>query len=260
MRITPVHAESGRYATSLLFLGGLWTGPGVWRGFASYLAHRGWEGQLLDLRGLGGLAERERRVADHVATLPAAPILIGHDAGALVAAALAARVPVAAAVLLAPLPVRPPALRRYLAGWSGLRAAVTGAPVPPPAADAPALGLLELPEPLRGTVAAEREPEDARFLLDLARGRAPYARPHEVPTLVLVGDRDPVLPADEAATIVTAVGAEARTLAGAGRWLPCAAGWQQHVGVVHRWLVQRLGEPVLDFYAEAMADRDDGDG
>jgi hypothetical protein len=29
--------------------------------------------------------------------------------------------------------------------------------------------------------------------------------------------------------------------------------------VVHRWLVRRLGEPLLDLYAETMAERDAAD-
>ncbi len=74
---------------------------------------------------------------------------------------------------------------------------------------------------------------------------------------MLAGDRDPLLSAAEAMTIGATVDGEVQRLAPAGHWLPCAPGWQQHVGAVHRWLVQRLGEPVLEFYAEAMADRDD---
>ena len=45
-----VRAESARYTTSLLCIPGLWSAPLVWRDFAGYLAHRGWESHLLDVR------------------------------------------------------------------------------------------------------------------------------------------------------------------------------------------------------------------
>jgi hypothetical protein len=36
------------------------------------------------------------------------------------------------------------------------------------------------------------------------------------------------------------------------------SGWQGTVDLLHRWLVRRLGEPLLEFHAEAMAERDAG--
>ena len=99
----PVHAEAARYATSLLFLPGLWAGPELWRGVAGYLAHRGWEGGLVDLRTTaGGLEGRAQAVADYAAGLPAPPVLVGHDAGGLVALTAARRGLSAAVVLVAP--------------------------------------------------------------------------------------------------------------------------------------------------------------
>src|SRR5437879_3501040 len=110
-----VRAESARYTTSLLCIPGLWSAPLVWRGFASYLAHRGWESHLLDVRAVdGGIATRAAAVAAHAAALSAPPVLIGHDVGGVVALAAAARAPAAAVVLLAPVvpgsaPARAPA-------------------------------------------------------------------------------------------------------------------------------------------------------
>ncbi|HJQ82732.1 MAG TPA: hypothetical protein VKA21_01555, partial [Candidatus Binatia bacterium] len=48
------HAEGPRYAAALVCIPGFWAGPVVWRGFASYLGHRGWESHLLDVRGVAG--------------------------------------------------------------------------------------------------------------------------------------------------------------------------------------------------------------
>ena len=99
-----VRAESARYTTSLLCIPGLWSAPLVWRDFAGYLAHRGWESHLLDVRAVdGGIATRAAAVAAHAAALSAPPVLIGHDVGGVVALAAAARAPAAAVVLLAPL-------------------------------------------------------------------------------------------------------------------------------------------------------------
>src|SRR5439155_769830 len=148
-----VRAESARYTTSLLCIPGLWSAPLVWRGFASYLAHRGWESQLLDVRAVdGGVATRAAAVAAHAAALSAPPVLIGHD---------------------------------------------------------------------------------------------------------VAGDRDPFLPAPAAAALARTIGAQHEALDGAGHWLLAGPAWQRCVGLVHRWLVQRLGEPLLERYAEATAERDE---
>ena len=47
-----VHAESARYSAAVLCLPGLWSPPAVWRPFAGYLGHRGWESQLLDRKSV----------------------------------------------------------------------------------------------------------------------------------------------------------------------------------------------------------------
>src|SRR5206468_1368748 len=184
-----VRPESARYTTSLLCIPGLWAGPDVWRAFAGYLAHRGWESHLLDVRALdAGVAERAAAVAAHAAALPTPPVLLGHDLGSLVALAAAARTRTAAVVLLAPL--------------------VPGS--------APARALALRP----GT-----------FLQ--------------------------LLPAPAAAAFARALGAEHQSLDGAGHWLFAGPAWQRGVGLVHRWIIQRLGEPLLERYAEAMTEREE---
>ena len=101
---TPVHPEGPRYAAPIVYLAGLWVSPVVWRPVATYLAHRGWEGRLLDTRGVrGGIAARADAVAADLAKRAVEPVLVGHDAGAMVALAVAAKVPVRALVLAAPL-------------------------------------------------------------------------------------------------------------------------------------------------------------
>jgi hypothetical protein len=51
-------------------------------------------------------------------------------------------------------------------------------------------------------------------------------------------------------------GAELQVVHGAGHSLVAGPRWQEIAALVHRWLVQRLGESLLEFHAEAMAERD----
>ena len=250
----PVHAESPRYAASLVFIPGLWAGPSVWQGPSSFLAHRGWEGHLLDLRTVGGgLGARAVAVAEFAAALPVPAVLLGHGAGTLVALAAAARGPVAAVVGVAPLVPGSAPARALLPVWSLLALLRPGRPVPPP--DARVLGLEELSEGARRAVLRDLTPEDASAVLDVARRRVPPAAPGLVPVLVLSGGQDPLLPPAEAAAFAAALGADHRTLEG-GHWFLVGSSWQAAVDIVHRWLVLRLGESLLELYPEAMAERD----
>jgi pimeloyl-ACP methyl ester carboxylesterase len=264
LRIETLHAEGPRYATSLVLVPGLWAGPPVWRGFASYLAHRGWEAHLLDVRSVsGGMAGRAAAVAEYAASLPSHPVLVGHDAGA-VAAWEAARVGAGAAavVLVAPLLPGSPSTRAFLLETRRLLPLLLGRPVPPPAAAAAALALGELPQAVRAGVAAGLAADAAAVVRDLVRGRPAPAPRTGTPAFVLGGARDPILPPADAERLASAIGAEHQSLSAAGHWPLAGPAWQEAVGRVHRWVVQRLGESLLDRYEEAMADREaeDDDG
>jgi predicted alpha/beta hydrolase family esterase len=248
---TPVHPEGPRYGVSLAYLAGVWTRPLLWRPAAQYLAHRGWAGLLVDTSTVtGGIAARAAAVTDHLRKLPAMPVLIGHDAGALVALASAARAEFAAVVLVSPL--RPGAPGTQALAWSrGLPwALVRRRPVDPPGGVTGRAFLADRPPDIVAT------PEDPRLLSELAR-RTPVPRPARMPpALVLHGARDPFLSSDEARGFATDLGADFVELEGLGHWVPAAPVWQRAGDQVHRWLVQRLGETNLELYAEAMADRD----
>ena len=252
--MTLVPPESGRYAARALFVGGLWAPPSTWRAFASFLAHRGWEGHLLDVHGLGGgLAARAAAVAEYASRQPAPPVLIGHDAGGLVAFAAAHQARLAGVVALAPLPSGA-AVRATLLGWRALAALLLGRSIPPPKpADR---YLADLPAPSRAATAAGLRSETREALLDVLRDRVRPRPLPGVPALVLAGDRDPLLAGDAAERFGASAGAEVTVLPGAGHWPHVEPVWRQGAGQVHRWLVQRLGEPLLDLYAEAMAERD----
>jgi pimeloyl-ACP methyl ester carboxylesterase len=253
---TPVHPEGPRYAAAIAYFSGVWMGPQVWRQAASYLGHRGWAGTLLDTRAVaGGIAARAAAAAEHLRALPVAPVLVGHDAGALVALATATRVDVPALVLVSPL--SPGAPGTHAIAWSpGLVwSLIRRRSVPPPVGSHGDAFFAGLSPEARRTAGRE----DPRLLAELAR-RSRIRRPMPMPpTLVLRGDADPVLSRDDARRIASDLGAELQEMAEQGHWPLASPAWQDCVHRMHRWLVQRLGAPNLELYAEAMAERDDQD-
>src|SRR4029453_13702792 len=118
---------------------------------------------------------------------------------------------------------------------------------PPPGAAAARLVCDEVPDGL--------DVESARAVLDVVRGQPPPGSPPGVPTLVVAGERDPLLAPPAAAALATSLAGEFVSIPGAAHWPILSPGWQRTVAEVHRWLVRRLGEALLDFYAEAMAER-----
>jgi pimeloyl-ACP methyl ester carboxylesterase len=248
LEATPVHAESARYATSLLFLPDLWAPARVWLPAATYFGHRGWEGQLLELRGAGDLVARTAALVEHAGRLPRAPVLIGHGAGALVGLRAAGAGVASAVVLVAPLVPGSAGVRALTRRWDALIALARGRPIPPPR-DAAARRIF-------GEVPADLGGETARAVLDVVRGQPPAARPLGIPTLVVAGERDPLLRPRAAAALASALSGDFVEIAGAAHWPILAPGWQHTVAEVHRWLVRRLGQALLDFYAEAMAERE----
>jgi hypothetical protein len=80
-----------------------------------------------------------------------------------------------------------------------------------------------------------------------------------VPTLIVGGEADTRCPATDRATLVERLGADELVVPAGGRF-PLAAGrWRQQAGALHRWLVTRLGETLLELYDDAMKDREDVD-
>lgn len=251
-----MHPEGARYAASIVCVPGLWARPAVWRGFASFLAHRGWECHLLDVHEVpGGIAARGDAVGEYVAALPGVAVLVGHDAGALVTLAAAARHRPAAVVLLAPAASGGRAARRLVLTPRSVLALVLGGPVAPPAGSA-AAPWLDLPEPFAAGVRNALAPDDAASVRDVVWGRFQPPPLDGVPALLVAGDHDRLLAPGDAGALARAWGAELRVLQGAGHWPFAGPRWQATVALVHRWIVQALGEPLLELYAEAHAERD----
>jgi pimeloyl-ACP methyl ester carboxylesterase len=235
---TAVHPEGPRYRAALLFLPGLWSRPDLWRGVAGFLAHRGWEGYLLADASADG-------VVAFAAELERAVVLIGHDGGGPVALAAAPRLRAAAVVWAAPVVPAGRAVRAAVSPWRVLAAMAFGGDVPRPAAWT------------RGVprVAAWAERERAAPVVDLVRGRVPLEAAG-VPTALLTGDDDALCGMADRAWLAGRLVADVIELPGPGRAPFAGPHWQRAAGLLHRWLVQRLGEDLLELYEEAMADRE----
>ena len=249
-------AEGGRYAASLVLLPGLWAGPPAWRGCAGYLAHRGWESHLLDLRPVpGGIGARGAAVAGHVAALGVPTVLVAHGGGAAPALAAARRGGVRGVVLVCPLMPGSRGARELTLGVRSALPLLLGRPVPPPRGYQDESLLGALPAAVREGVRAGLGPEPAAAVWETAKGVPDGAAPG-VPTLVVSGARDPLLPPPEAAALAGNLAAEHVVLPEAGAWPIAGPGWQDVVGTVHLWIVQGLGAPLLELYPEAMAERE----
>ncbi|MCW5893501.1 MAG: alpha/beta fold hydrolase [bacterium] len=254
IRTIPVVAESPRYTPPLLYLPGLWCRAAAFGGIPGALAHRGWEGAMLEFAASerGGVEARAEAVAAHVRGLPSPPVLVGHDAGGIVALAVAQRVPLVALILLAPLAAGAWSLRLLVRRLDAFLALLRGRPVPPPHLTllARVLGAL----PAGGIPALVPEPAD--LVLDVLRRRRSLVPPPP-PVLVVAGARDVQLGPEAAAAMAARLGAEHRSVADAGHWLACEPSWYATAATIHRWLIRRLGEDVLELHAEAMAERGD---
>lgn len=237
-------AESPKFTASLLLVHGLWCTAAVWQRFMGYSAHRGWDCEAVQLPGRGD-ASRPGEVewADWLTTLESAmarltapPILIGHDVGALLALAGAAR-GARAVVAVAPVVPRvcggPPVpaaigLRARLAAWRGRALA------PPAALLAAHYGAT----PPGGFTA-----DSARVARSVAALTCEPPSP-PVPGLVIAASGDQWVPIEAATRLAARLRLPLEVLPGSHA-LPWDSGWHQLVAVTHRWLVRTLGEPLL---------------
>jgi pimeloyl-ACP methyl ester carboxylesterase len=244
--LIPVHPEGPRYGAPLVFVPGLWAAPGVWRPVAGLLAHRGWEGWIADVGDVGGVEARADALAGLVAELGRPPVVMVSDGSGAVAVELARRTPLAAMVWVAPL-LPGGLIRRAVSPWRVLAALLLRRRVERPTDWAPEAG----------PAAWLRATEDPALVVDVVRARTALG-PLGIPVLLACGDCDPRGDVRERASLSARLGGVDVVLFPDGGGTPLATGeWQAHAGAVHRWLVRRLGETVLELYAEAMAERDE---
>ncbi len=248
--IESMAAESAKFAAPMVLVHGLWCSAAVWRRFMGYLAHRGWTCHAINLRGHGDAAGRDEigqvSVADHLSDLErvlaacdAAPIVVGHDFGGLLALACPAAA-VRAVVALAPLPPRAISgtTNLVLSSWSARMAMLRWRPLPPPRGR---LGTEYFAHGAPGGTAAEsaraaRGLRDDAFDLPAQTGR---------PTLLVASEHDRFSPPHILARWAHRLGAQYEMVPGVGHAIPWGSRWEACVAVTHRWLIRTLGEPFL---------------
>ncbi len=248
--VESIASESEKFAAPLILVHGLWCRAAIWRKFMGYLAHRGWTCHAINLRGHGDAPGYKQiatvRFGDYLSDVEqaiglcdAAPIVVGHDLGGLLALACpsgSAR----AVVALAPLAPRAigGTVHPLLAGWRVRLATWRSRPLSPPRGK---VGAEYFAMAAPGGVCADSirvacELNDEAFEL-----RAGPARP----TLVMAGEGDHFCPPRAVERLARHVGAHFQTVERSHHAMPWEVGWEHCVATVHRWIIQALGEPLL---------------
>lgn len=248
--------EAGRYLAPILLLPGLFQSTACWRPFTTMLAHRGWEVYALgrqpyetdddepvpppdyDWDGAVKAAKHAaRKLGDKV-------IVFGADIGAAVALAIAEEVRPLALALFAP--AEPAHVGAHISEQTGFferrRRSRASGPVAPP-------GRIAKSAPLPASVGAE-----PRALVDDLVGGVAYARPLTwPPSIVFAASDDPLVSGEHAESFAGTPHAKlARTRVG-GRWWPTRQ-WQAPCDEAHRFLILTLGDRVVEFPEEILAD------
>jgi pimeloyl-ACP methyl ester carboxylesterase len=265
--VTITRAESPRFAHPLLLIHGPWTGSWLWGRMAGYLGHRGWESWAIDRAGGHRPAEdaqTERlsvteiveRCVKTVTAMDATPILVAHDAGAVVALDLAAAVEPPAIVLISPVLPGYAARRALLGGVGRAAAALLGWRLGLPEGPAAAALFHGTDAATAALIQSRVVDENGRFLYDLLRGSVPrIVTARRLPALVVSGGDDVVVPPAVAHAVASDLGGSVIVLSG-GHWLPVEDGWRETIGQVHRWIVHTLGDPLLLFREETEDDEE----
>jgi pimeloyl-ACP methyl ester carboxylesterase len=245
-RVGPLFAEvtapeADKFTAPLVLVHGLWERAPAWRRFAGYLAHRGWRCIALERRAeASDLAAHVSDLRTAIGTLEAAPVLIGHDLGALLAlhCTEAARAVIALAPLVGPPFAAPPlALRRAgtrLARWRG--------------------AALRPPRRQWGDAYPARDSTEPAWLVrEILAGAPPLAARAPAPSrAVFAVEGDEMTPVRVAAALAEHVGAELQVVSGSDHAALNTSGWDARVAAIHRWIIRHLGVDLLGFYDEAM--------
>jgi pimeloyl-ACP methyl ester carboxylesterase len=248
LRAEVIDPESAKFTAPLLLLHGLWSSPAIWRPFTGYLAHRGWLSVAPHLQLAAGKrpgrTAYEEAVRALIAALPAPPVIIGHDFGAVIGlrvAGVAVAVVALAPLVLPPLAPVPPALRK-VGSWF-TRVTKADRPLRAPR------GAWQTSYPPPGN--PSREP--AGLIRALVEGPVDIPPGTEgVPALVMAGETDRVTAPAAARALAAHIGAQIHLEVGVGHALPVEPGWEQRVSTVHRWIVHTVGKPLLALFDESL--------
>ena len=235
----------------ILFLHGAFAGPEVWTRFvAPWFAARGHKvaaPRLSTLLPGARLRDYVRRARAATDGLEAAPIVVGHSLGGLVAQHLAAQRPVAGVVLVSSpgpcglgpslwqLSSRAPAVLASL-----LVAQAGGGMLLGNEAIRQALFTEDTPDAWIRDLAIPFGQESPLALLDGLTWDLPawfLARRH--PTLAVLGDRDAFVPITDLWGIALAYGAETQLVRGAAHGLPIDPHWKSLAWRINAWMDER---------------------
>lgn len=241
----------------LLLVHGAWHGAWCWQDhFTAAFAAAGYAVYAPSLRGHGGSEGRGRlrwtRIADYVAdvatvaaTLPAAPILIGHSMGGLVVQKYLERHPTPAAVLLASVP---PAgatgtalrlLRHHPIQFAKVNARLSLYPVVETVALAREyLFSPRTPPELVAAVQPRLQDESYRAFLDMMTS-LPRPERIAVPVQVLGGTADGIFSPREVAATARAYHTTATLYPDMGHNLMQDVGWERVAADIVAWLTAR---------------------
>lgn len=199
--------------------------------------------------GTTGLSEFAADLEDEVRALGAAPILLGHSMGGLLAQQLAARMEVRALILLAPsAPWGTPPTTLFEIGAAQamhLNPGYWNKVLEPNRDVALAHSLDKLPKHMRDEVYDRLVPESGRATfeilnwgLDLNHASGVEAEKVTAPLLFLTGAEDRINPPSTVARIAALYGARAtnEVLQGMGHWLIGEPGWEKLADRALVWL------------------------
>ncbi len=249
--------ETATRPAPLLLVHGAWLGAWCWQEhFAPAFAAAGYAVYALSLRGHGGSEGHERlrwlRIADYVAdvatvaaTLPVAPILVGHSMGGLVAQKYLERHPAPAAVLLASVPTAGATgaalrvLRHHPVQFAKINTRLSLYPVVETVAlTREYLFSPSTPPELVAAVQPRLQDESYRAFLDMMTS---LPRPKRVaaPVLVLGATADGIFSPREVEATARAYHTAATLYPGMGHNLMQDTGWERVAADIVAWLTAR---------------------
>ncbi|MEZ5175538.1 MAG: alpha/beta fold hydrolase [Acidimicrobiia bacterium] len=244
----PDHSNGG---PPLVFVHGAWHAGWCWDPFVGFFTELGYHTHALDLQGHGDspgnlrwsrISDYVGNVAEVVASLDTAPVLVGHSMGGLIVQHYLAANGVRAGVLVAPVPTRGAigatwrAARRHPLAF--LRSNLTFSLGPMVDDPDRAAGLLFGPNADPGVVAATVErlgSESYPAYLDMIF-RRPKPQLVTDPVLVLGATEDALFSVAEIRATAKRYGTEAVLFDGMGHDMMLDAGWQEPAQVVADWL------------------------
>lgn len=252
--------EKHKFKSPLILVHGPWSGSWCWRLWSTHFANLGWESWAINFRGRADPIHRhelarltfEQCVEDLrtiVRSAPSPPIVLAHDLGGLIAQKAAEQEALSALVLaqsLSPAQEARPSRAARLLRLKYWLALLLGRPFRLEGNDFRRSYFSGLPESQHASVLSAMVPESAHIIRHWLRPTADVdPRRIRCPVLVIAGGRDPVASSASLSQLAKTLGADFFEYPGHGHWIMGEKGGEKIVADIHRWLLQKLGEPLL---------------